>query len=323
MKQAVKLASIAAAVLFTLIGGAARPAWSKPICAPAAMVNGPPEIVDPVRAIVAAHGVRVVIDAACRSSAVRAQIARHRDRGGFTLTTVDGAGRASTRAFVDAETAASLIESWALDEDGPLLAPPSPIAPVPATPVDSSPATPIARTMVNQHADARLHFLAGAETSLASDGSWWYGANLAACVRVGALCLGAGVRSIRDTDLGGATGTDSVERTNIDGLVTASWLMRAGAVILAPTVAVGAGWLRTRTEGGLPENAIVRNDRNLRTELSLLARWPISPRVALAAELGASWSPWARSNEQLEQRALLPGEPAGRLRLGLLCAVTP
>ncbi|HVR63581.1 MAG TPA: hypothetical protein VMU50_16890 [Polyangia bacterium] len=318
MRRAVKQAWFAVAALVILTCGVARSATSKPICAPGARVDGPSDIVGPVRAIVAAHGVRVVIDADCRPHAVRALIERNRDGRGFTLTTVDESGRGSTRAFEDPATAASLIESWALDESAELLAPAR--APPEA---DTAADTPLARTLLDEQAGARLHLQVGPETSLASDGSWWYGAAVGACARVGPLCTGAVLRSTRDADVSGASRTDSVERTNIDVLLTASWLLRARAVILAPTLAVGAGWLRTRTEGGLLQDAIVWMNRNLRTELSLQARWPVSARVALAAEIGGTWSPWAHSDEHVEDRAVLPGEPAARLRLAIFCAVTP
>ena len=112
-------------------------------------------------------------------------------------------------------------------------------------------------------------------------------------------------------------------RNNTDVLVSSSWLLRAGQAIITPTAAVGAGWLRTTTEGGLRQDAIVRRDRGARVELSIVARRPVSMHVALGAELAATWSPFARTEATVEQGASLIGEPDRYLHLGLFCLVTP
>ncbi|HXI60209.1 MAG TPA: hypothetical protein VNO55_29295, partial [Polyangia bacterium] len=192
---------------------------------------------------------------------------------------MDDSGRTSTRVFVQSATAASLIESWALDEDALLLAPPM------AEPGRQALATAPPSTLADDQRWARVHLYGGVETSLGADRSWWMGVAMGACVRSGPLCTGLRGRSTRDTDVAGASSSDSVMRTNTEILLASSWLFRAGAFLVEPTAAVGAGWLRTTTEGGLRQDALVIDDRGLRVELSARGRWPMSRHLALGAEL--------------------------------------
>lgn len=324
MGRAVKARLFLAVVLAAGVAGAPTPsAAAEIVCPAAAVVVGPANIAEPVKAILASHGLRPPGDGACRGRAVRARIDR---RGGhssfdlsFDLMIIDDAGRTSARRISDAATAASLIESWAYDDVASL-------APLPAPAFDNEsppPSAAMVRTLADQQVGARLHAQVGPETSLATDRSWWFGASVGACARVGAICAGARLRSIRDADVIGASRADTVLRTDADALATASWLLRAGPAILTPEIGVGAGWFRTRTEGGLLQDAIVTDQRHLRIQTSMLAHWPISPRVAAAAEVAAGWSPGARTRDEVHLGVVLPGEPAGRLRVGLYCAVTP
>ncbi|HEX3698388.1 MAG TPA: hypothetical protein VH374_23650 [Polyangia bacterium] len=231
------------------------------------------------------------------------------------MTTVDESGRTSTRVFAEARTAASLIESWTLDEDPMLL--------VPAPDAQTARAGALPLSLPGLQSAARVHLHGGPETSLAADRSVWLGVTLGACVRAGAICAGARLRSMRDADLTGASQPDTVLREDVDLLATAAWLHDAGGFLIVPAVGVGAGWFRTRTEGGLLRDASVLNDHGLRLEVSLQGRWPLGPHTALAAELGGAWSPFARSQATDDQGAILIGEPAGHVRLGLFCVVTP
>ncbi|HEY2901769.1 MAG TPA: hypothetical protein VGL59_14395 [Polyangia bacterium] len=251
----------------------------------------------------------------CSTRTIRARIEAHRDQTGFTLTIVDESGRTSARVFADAQTAASLIESWTLDEDAMLLAPAS--AANTARPQTAPP------SLASIQSAARVHLHVGPETSLAADRSVWLGVTLGACVRAGAICAGARLRSTRDADLSGASQPDTVLRENTDLLATAAWIHRIGDRLVVPAVGVGIGWLRTRTEGGLLRDALVLNRSGLRLEGAVQGRWPLGPHTALAAELGGAWSPLARSQATDDQGAILIGEPAGHIRLGLFCVVTP
>jgi hypothetical protein len=310
-------------VIFLAVGSTnfrAANAAGDAICAPVAAIDGPRNVVAPIEAILSRHGIRVSNDQLnCRAGSrrVRAAITPHQDKTGFTLTTMDDSGRTSMRVFVQPATAASLIESWALDEDALLLAPPI----AEERPPSLSAVSP--STVADDQRRARLHLYGAMETSMGADRSWWMGVAMGACVRSGPLCTGLRGRSTRDTDVTGASSGDSVMRTNTEILFALSWLFQTGGLLLAPTAAVGAGWLRTTTEGGLPQDAIVIKDRGLRVELSVLGRWPISRHLALGAELGGTWSPGARTTDTIEQRAVLIGEPGKQARLSLFCSVTP
>jgi hypothetical protein len=310
-------------LVFLAVGGtnfkAANAAGDRE-CAPVAAIDGPQSVVAPIEAILSRHGIRISDDQLnCRAGVrkVRAAIAAHPDKTGFTLTTMDDSGRTSTRVFVQSATAASLIESWALDEDALLMAPP--IAAERRPPATAAPPPSIA----DDQRRARVQLYGGVETSLGADRSWWMGVAMGACLRSGPLCTGLRGRSTRDMDVSGASSSDSVMRANTEILLASSWLFQSGAFLVEPTAAIGAGWLRTTTEGGLRQDAVVIEDRGLRVELSARGRWPISRHLALGAELGGTWSPGARTTDSIEQHALVIGEPGKQARLGLFCWVTP
>jgi len=305
------LRATAAAIAVLIVPG--RSLHARPPCEPVAVLDGPPSIVEAIATLLTQHGVRVTPEPRCPGRTITARIEAHHDRTGFTLTTVDESGRTSARVFADARTAASLIESWALDDGDTLLAPP------PSAALAADPLTPFADLQFA----ARVHVYGGPEASLGSDRSLWLGVALGACVRLGALCAGVRLRSARDADLTGASMPDTVFREDVDVLATVAGMMRASAFIITPTVAAGGGWLHTQTDGGPIRDALVINDRDLRLELDLQGRWPVSPRVALAAEVGVGWSPFARAHDTVDQGAVILGEPAEQVRLALSCVVTP
>jgi hypothetical protein len=276
-------------------------------CKPVASIEGPGPMVAQIRAILEQHDVRAEIDPGCPGRLILVRIEALRDGAGYTVSTADDEGRSSARVFVDAATAASLIESWVTDESAALLA----TVPVPPAASATRPPPP-----------PRFHLLGGLETSLARDRSWWVGVAIGACARTGPLCSGARVRSTRDLDLLGASKNDVYLRNGFEALLFTSWPINLQGLSLIPQLGLGAGWLRTTTEGGLLIDAASIDDRGPRLEVGLLSRWPADSPIALAAEASASWSPRANTADRRIGNMLLIGEPGAYLRLTMFCLVT-
>src|SRR5260221_2597261 len=84
-------------------------------CPPVAIVEGAAEIVTPVAAVLRRRGLRSTPSGCGR--VVRASLVTRPNLKAYSLHIEDGYGRVSDREIADASTAASLIESWAIDED--------------------------------------------------------------------------------------------------------------------------------------------------------------------------------------------------------------
>ena len=130
-------------------------------CRPTAVVEGAAEIVTPIAAVLRRRGVGTGPSECGR--VVRASLAARPDLDTYSLHIEDGYGRVSDREVADAGTAASLIESWAIDEDADVLAPR--VAPVPLEIITAAAAAPDAPPVATWHMDAL------GELATATDGS--------------------------------------------------------------------------------------------------------------------------------------------------------
>ena len=110
----------AAAGLLALLAAPASPRAGAG-CPPTAVVEGAAEIVTPIAAVLRRRGVGPGPSDCGR--VVRASLAARPNLDTYALHIEDGYGRVSDREVADAGTAASLIESWAIDEDADVLAP--------------------------------------------------------------------------------------------------------------------------------------------------------------------------------------------------------
>ncbi len=167
------------------------------VCPPTATVSGAARIVEPVRAILRAHDVST--DArTCSGDATRVQASLAAEPGarGYVLRIEDPFGRKSERRVGDAETAASLIESWLAPETESLPAPVS--------------RSTLARAQVADEPEKRAQEpdpignwrITGAlEIATSGEDSLWYGGAITACGTIGALCVGGRLRLMRDDAL--------------------------------------------------------------------------------------------------------------------------
>lgn len=305
-----------AALLLGLAAGSSRAAEETP-CPPVALVEGPAPIAGPTRAILREHGVRSqpsgdsdtaesAGDApACRGRLLRASFLASADPGAYTLRIDDGLGRLSDREAADPETAASLIESWLLDEDAALLVPkpePKPAAreQEPAAIARGAPSEPPPAT-----AAAGWRLFGAGEVSTDSDATRWYGGSASACRSFGLICGGGRARLLRAQGWQNYYGEERNE-TGADALVLAAIPLRMGRVTIFPVAGIGVGVTRFVAVGDW--DVMTRNRLFLRSDLSLILDVAIARRWSVFAEVGTS------AAQQLggDQREPSPGPTPGR-----------
>jgi hypothetical protein len=304
------IAGAAAGVLASwLAAGWSATAWAA--CPPVAIVEGAAEIVAPIAAVLRSRGVRSEPSGCGR--VVRASLATSPGDKSYSLHIEDGYGRVSDREIADARTAASLIESWAIDEDADVLAPrAAPIA------IERAPATPVVPPTA---ASTAFHVAALGEVSTASDGSVWYGGGAGACGRVGSICLGGRARIARDAGNGSGVVAGSLSRTRIDGAVTASLPLSRGAFTFAPALGVGLYWTRSAINQLAIEEVPVQipvdmaaDDLAVGVEASAAAAYAVSAHWSLVAALGGVFA--NRVSTRGGEWDVLPTPPRGFVHLG-------
>jgi hypothetical protein len=255
-----------------------------PPCPPAAVVQGPPEIVHPVVAILRGHGVTSG-PGACGDRMVNASLAIDRDTGGYRLHVRDAVGHSSDRRVTNAATAASLIESWALAEDADLWAPP-------ATSPESGNVGVLATAPPERAAAAgrpsRIGL--GAEMSFSSDDAIWWGGRATGWAGVGALCVGgrAGF-ALTDTTptLDFAySGTPDLARSLFDLSALVAWPLSGGRLWATPSIGLGGAWLRSHAS--LAPWSATTHDFLARAELGATAGVRLGGGWSLAADLGGA-----------------------------------
>jgi hypothetical protein len=276
-------------------------------CPPAAHLDGARQLVGAVTRLLRAHGVAVdhPAPAACVDATVRVSIEAPPRGAPLTLHIQDRFGRASEREVADVDTAASLIETWAMQEDQSLVTPPV-LASAPV--VVAAPAAP--PWMV----------LASVEAASASDGSVWVGPTLGGCGRVGRLCVGGRTRIARDTRMGGPPDDHVFTRTDIDVLATVGTTIGHGRLTFTPTLGIGAGRVSSsRPPPGPTTNPLSATSYGPRGEAGAI--------VALA--LSRHWSIFLEGNAMLARLGAAEGAPSpltpptAFFRAGLGCLVTP
>jgi hypothetical protein len=291
--------------------GAPEPsAIASPPCPPAAVVQGPPEIVHPIVAILRGHGVTSG-PGACSDRMVNASLANDRDTGGYRLHVRDAVGHSSDRRVTDAATAASLIESWALAEDADLLAPPT-------TSPDAGDVAAVAPAPPARGPAA--HIGLGPEMSISSDDSVWWGGRATGCARIGVLCVGgrAGfARTYRTpaSDSDPTPGSD-LTRTLTDVSALVAWPVRSGRLWATPSLALGGAWLHSRAS--LAPLSATTDDFLVRAELGVAAGVTIRGAWSVAADLGGALGATLGSSGREGATAVyMPAPPRAFFRAGV------
>ncbi len=218
-------------------------------CAPRAELDGEPIAVERVADELGRLGVTVA-SAAPGCPAVKAVVSLDRD-GGIAVAVRGAAQRSEGRVVSDAALAAVWIDSWLRDDlDGWSAPPPArrvavvetTSTPVLAPPSDVTPVAP-ARSVFERFAISFAY-----EQAWTDDGSSWSGGNIAACVRVGALCIGGRARGAWQPEL--KTDVSAAERSDLSVLATASLPIDLGNMFIAPEVGLGVGQFSTRRIDG-------------------------------------------------------------------------
>lgn len=266
-------------------GAAAEtPATAASPCPPVAVVQGPAEIVQPIVAILQAHGLTSA-PGRCGDRMVNASLAIDPGARGYRLHVRDAVGHSSDRRVPDAATAASLIESWALAEDADLWAPPTI-----STDAGNGRELPAAPPERPAAAGAAALFGLGAEMSFSSDDAIWWGGRATGCARIGALCVGgrAGFARTYQTPAPASqpTAGSDLTRTLTDVSALAAWSVRSGRLWATPSLALGGAWLRSRAS--LAPLSATTDDFLARAELGAAAGVTIRGGWSVAADLGGA-----------------------------------
>ena len=289
---------------------ASLPAAAGTACPPVAIVEGAAEIVTPVAAVLRRRGLRSEPSGCGR--VVRASLVARPGLNAYGLHIEDGYGRVSDREVADAGTAASLIESWAIDEDADVLAPrtaPTTIARAPA-----APPAPIAG------APEAFRVTTRGEIATATDGSVWYGGALAACGRVGLMCLGGRARIARDGGGGDGGGglTGYLTRTRMDAGAAAALPLSRGAFTLTPAIGVGLYWTRS-TINELQVVEFLVDDFALGLDAGIGAAYAVGKHWSFVTELGALFANpvSSRDGDDDSRWDWMPMPPRGFFHVGL------
>ncbi len=216
----------ALAALSCLAG--ARTAWAE--CRPTAVPSGEPSLVLRLTERLIASGIATTAMTGCPAAKVRLE-----QRGEqIHLEVTDSFGRIGRRDVQDVTTAATIVESWTLQEteEGAL-----PALEQPTTTSD----TPAPITSFRLPRTVTSGLVATAESSVADDGSLWLGATLSGCISIGAVCAGALLRASRDTNTLGSSSDVQHDTSELQALATLGGPRRLGSFVVTPSIAFGWG----------------------------------------------------------------------------------
>jgi hypothetical protein len=289
-------------------------------CPPSATVIGPAGVVNPVRAILRAHGVDSNMDD-CRVPGVRASLRAEPGARRYLLHIEDGFGRESDRHVGDAETVASLIESWVLPAGAPSSSLDSPTLPAWRSTLPGLTA-PRAPGQKPPRDDAgRWRFDGALELARGSDDSSWYGGAATVCAQVGALCGGGRLRDARNGDSAGPS--RDRHRTAAELLMLAALPLTEGAVTLTPVLGLGLGWVHTEVASPALDFDDVPTDLGMRVEAAASVALALGAHVGLATEVGVSWGRSLATSGTAGADGFAVDPPATAVRVALACRYQP
>jgi len=193
--------------------------------------SGEPSLVEGLATRLQELGIRTTGLAEC--PAVRVRIAPSGQRVSVSIT--DAYDRVIQREVDGLPTAATLVESWILQEVDAGRALP---------PLDESPsANPaVAVTAMSANPSSLSWVGVGLATAIDSDGTSWLGVEAHGCLQLGIVCPGATLRAVHSTEI--TTSSASVDGWSFDGIATAEIPVRVGRWRLAPAVSLGPSLVR-------------------------------------------------------------------------------
>lgn len=242
-----------AALVLALALSASRTVRAEP-CAPRAVLTGDREAVERVGAELVKLGVQLA--AATRTCpAVKATVELARE-GGISVAVQGSAQGSEGRVVSDPAVAAVWIDAWVRDDlDVAGWAPePVPAPAVGAVSGTSSPALVPPRDVPSSSASSgaslldRLGVAAFYEQAWTDDNTSWRGGSVAACVRIGGVCVGGRVRALTQPDQ--IANLTAAARSDLSVFATASVPVALGQTILAPELGLGVGRFATRRVEG-------------------------------------------------------------------------
>ena len=203
-------------------------------CGPIALLEGD-NVIDAISEILTERKVSTQPKEGC--PATRAFIeARPK---GLWIRITDPFGRTSERTVDDPTGAATLIESWVRGDIGlDLVQAPE----IPATTPEPVQPTP---TPVPQPTRPKGTIFISGEVFLGTDNSFWLGADLGGCGRVGPSCIGGLIRYTSNEINPSKYDRYDLDRYGADALVFVDFPLQAGTIFVTPGVGLGAGWLHT------------------------------------------------------------------------------
>ena len=280
-------------------------------CAPTAVLQGSDEVVAAITPLLSARGIATEVIDGCPY--VRATITA--SGSALVVTIADPYGRAHDHLVRNADVAATVIESWVDPlQEAPLLAARGWSRPRLKPPAIADEDIP--RVLVRYRDPVRtLGGSVALETSLGSDGSTWWGAAAATCMRLGPTCVGANVRLASDARLSGSSEKLETGRTALDLLLVTDIPMRWGDLAVTFGGGVGVGWIRSSVVG--PAGAVDIDTGGLRADAHLLVELPLARALAVELRGSVAVSPLAHVSGYLEDGSMLAGEPRGFARFGV------
>ena len=291
-------------------GALARPAVAGTGCTPAARVEGSGAEWSDVVADLGRRGIATSsVPEGC--SAIHAELRPAAE--GLVVRVVDGDGRTAERTAHTPAAAATFIESWTRgDVVAPLLvarADPA-IAHRMPTPDKTTRAT-------GDRLAATLSLSTAAETSVATDGSIWFGVNAGVCVPIGPACAGALARVASDSGWSGDSEDQRSSRLAADVLLGAALPTRRGRLTILPGLGLGLGWMRITAVHSSGNGTIDVDTGGVRASASVRMSYRLLDEVALDVGLAADLAPLAHTALYDAGVTFLPGEPLAYFRLAL------
>jgi hypothetical protein len=163
-----------------------------------------------------------------------------------------------------------------------------------------------------------LSLSTAAETSVATDGSIWFGVNAGVCVPIGPVCAGALARVASDSGWSGDSEDQRSSRLAADVLLGAAFPTRRGRLTLLPGLGLGLGWMRiTPLHSTSGRRAIDVDTGGVRASASLRMSFRVLDEAALDLGLAADLAPLAHTAPYDAEAVFLSGEPLAYFRLGL------
>jgi hypothetical protein len=158
--------------------------------------------------------------------------------------------------------------------------------------------------------------------SLANDDSIWTDLSIAACLHVGAACLGGELRGSFDTEAHDDDAKLDTDRGEVGGLLSAEFVLALpeSRWRVSPGFAAGAGYVSTEVDADAsPEagRAVSRGDVSMRLGVFAHVSAALARGVQLSGRLGFEVAPLARTGAEQEDGVLIAGLPRWYLRFAV------